>query len=327
MNEMTSNYISDFRSKTTFGLAFTSVLLLTPFSIYQLAIEGNLIIGAMALSIVGIFAFNAWNCKRGQYNSMLTFLVLAPVIIFYLAYAFQEVGYISMFWCYPAVLSFYFMLPERQAWIANTLFVLVVMPQAWQVLEFEHSIRFLVSLLMVIIFAGLFLRVIMNQQQKLEGLALNDSLTGLLNRTSLHETLEHVISQSERLGLPATIILLDLDHFKKINDTLGHDVGDAVLRDVGKYLNDRIRHSDKVFRLGGEEFLVVLYDTDYLVGVEVAEELRRGISSLSTLADSNITTSIGLATLLHNENWNEWMKRCDDNLYQAKLAGRNKVVS
>ena len=103
------------------------------------------------------------------------------------------------------------------------------MPQAWQVLEFEHAIRLLVSLLMVIIFSGIFVRVITNQQQILEGLALNDPLTGLLNRTSLHQTLEHVISQSERLGLPATIILLDLDHFKTINDTLGHDVGDAVL--------------------------------------------------------------------------------------------------
>jgi diguanylate cyclase (GGDEF)-like protein len=323
---MTSNQVSDFRTKTTLGLALTSVFLLTPFSLYQLVAAGNVTIGAMAMSIVIIFAFNAWRCKRGQYSSMLTFLILVPVIIFYLAYAFQEVGTISLYWCYPAVLSFYFMLPERQAWIANMLFLIVVMPQAWNVMEFQHAIRLLVSLLMVIIFSGVFMRVITNQQQKLEGLALTDPLTGLLNRTSLQETLEHASVQSKRLGLPATMILLDLDHFKKINDTLGHDAGDAVLQHIGSYLKGRMRHSDKVFRLGGEEFLIILYDTDADNGHDIAEELRHGISSLTTLADHKLTASIGLATLTNTENSKQWMKRCDENLYCAKSSGRDTVV-
>ena len=324
---MTPKHITDFRTKTTLGLAITTVLLLTPFAIFQLVIESNIIIGVISLAIVSIFAINAWNCNRGKYNYKLTFIILAPIIIIYLAYAFQTVGAISMFWCYPAVLSFYFMLPERQAWIANMLFVIVVIPQAWMILEPQHAIRLTVSLLMVIIFSALFMRVITNQQHKLSRLALNDSLTGLLNRTSLHETLEHAIMQSKRLNIPAMLISLDLDHFKSINDSFGHDVGDSVLREVGEYLHGRIRHSDKVFRLGGEEFLVVLYDTDMEQGLEIAEELRIGISSLATSADKKVTASIGVAELQANDDWNSWMKRSDMNLYSAKQDGRNMVVA
>ena len=151
-------------------------------------------------------------------------------------------------------------------------------------------------------------------------------MTGLLNRTSLRETLHHAISQSERLGLPATLLMLDLDHFKSINDNYGHSIGDTVLRDVGTHLGERIRHSDKVFRLGGEEFLIVLYNTETESAIEVAEELRNGVAMLSTPLDSAITASIGLATHLPGEGMDEWLKRCDDMLYQAKSAGRNKVI-
>lgn len=327
MTRVNYKEVCDFRTRTTFGLALTSVVLLTPFAIYQLLIAGNISIGITSLVIVGIFAINAWKCHRGEYNYQLTFLILAPVIIFYLAYAFITVGAISMFWCYPAALSFFLMLPERQAWLANIVFLAVVMPQAWNILEVELAIRLLATLSMVMIFSALFVRVITNQQSRLEGIALYDSLTGLLNRTSLHETLDHVIMQSKRLGLPATLITLDLDYFKNINDTFGHDAGDKALKDVGEYLHSRIRHSDKVFRLGGEEFLVVLYDADRENGTEVAEELRKGVSELKTLPDHQLTASIGVATLADDENWNEWMKRSDDNLYRAKAAGRNQVVS
>jgi len=124
-----------------------------------------------------------------------------------------------------------------------------------------------------------------------------------------------------------TLISLDLDNFKKINDTLGHDAGDDVLRGIGKLLQKRIRRSDKVFRLGGEEFLILLYETDSAQGLLVAEELRKKIESMRLLPDRSVTTSVGVATLQPKEDWRDWMKRSDDNLYRAKKEGRNRVLA
>ena len=125
-----------------------------------------------------------------------------------------------------------------------------------------------------------------------------------------------------------TLAVLDIDHFKMINDKLGHSSGDDVLRGVGEFLLKRIRRrTDKVFRIGGEEFLVLLYDTDIEHGRQVAEELCSGFASLSLLPDRPVTISIGVAALQTGEAWEDWMKRGDENLYQAKLDGRNRVVA
>jgi diguanylate cyclase (GGDEF)-like protein len=125
-----------------------------------------------------------------------------------------------------------------------------------------------------------------------------------------------------------TLAVLDLDHFKMINDQLGHGSGDEVLRGVGEFLLKHIRRrTDKVFRIGGEEFLVLLYDTDIDHGRQFAEELCSGLASFPLLPGRPVTVSIGVAALQSGEDWDDWMKRCDENLYQAKLRGRNRVVS
>ena len=318
--------ISDFRTKTTFGLAVTTLIFLSPFGIYQF-FQGNLVLGAASLLVITLFAINAWSCKRGKYNYMLTYAGLVPAIIFFFVYAFHTAGVISIFWCFPAVLAFYFMLPERQAWIANIVFIVIVLPQAWMTLEFALAIRLLVSVTMVSIFSAIFVRVIADQQKNLERQALIDPLTGLLNRTLLHETLDHAIHQNRTIGADMTLIALDIDHFKDINDTLGHSAGDAILSDLGKYLYEHTLGSDKVFRIGGEEFLIVLLKKNLQQGLRMAEELRTAIASLEIPHNSSITVSIGVATLKLDEDWDDWMKRCDDNLYRAKNAGRNQGIA
>jgi diguanylate cyclase len=124
-----------------------------------------------------------------------------------------------------------------------------------------------------------------------------------------------------------TLVSLDVDHFKSINDSLGHEAGDAVLSRLGELLRRRARSVDKVFRLGGEEFLVFLFGTDLENGKSVAEELRGIVESHDFLPDRKITASFGVATLRPAENWTEWIKRGDKNLYRAKEEGRNRVVA
>ncbi len=329
MNAQIQNieHLDDFRIKTTLGITLIALLLLTPFSINNF-LQDRLILGIGSMSIVILCAINAWNCIHNRYYSSLIFLCLVPEVIFFLVIAFREQGAIITYWCYPAVLSFYFMLPERQAWISNIIFLGIIFPQAWGILEQAFMLRFVVTILGVSAFSAMFLRVITVQQEVLKTHAVIDPLTGLLNRRTLNDKFELIIQQNRRTGVPMTIVILDLDEFKMVNDKLGHNYGDKVLRGVGEFLHNRIhRRTDCVFRMGGEEFLVLLYNTDLENGRQVAEELCSGIASLALLADHPVTVSIGVATLMSSDDYESWMKRCDENLYKAKEGGRNMVVS
>lgn len=317
---------SDFRIKSTMGVAIVALFILTPFSLNNF-FQGRYLLGVGSLVVVALCAVNAWNCIRNNYRPSLIFWGLMPAITFFQIFALREQGAMVIYWCYPALLSFYFMLPERQAWIANAFFLGLVFPQAWGILEHTHMIRFVVTTLGVSAFSAIFVRVIADQQRMLEEQAVTDPLTGLFNRVLLNDTLEQAIQQNHRTGMPMTLVALDLDHFKAINDAYGHSGGDKVLRGVGEFLNQRIRCTDKGFRIGGEEFLILLYDTDAEYGLYVAEELRGGLASLPLLTDRQVTASIGVATLLLGEDRDDWMKRCDEKLYQAKLDGRNLVAS
>ncbi|HEY0666421.1 MAG TPA: GGDEF domain-containing protein [Gallionella sp.] len=316
---------SDFRTKSALAISVTALLLVMPFSINNL-LQGRYLLGGWSLVIVAILAINAWTSARGRHFPTLTLLGLTPSIILFLSLAFQKQGIIGALWCYPAVLSFYVMLPERKAWLANIVLLAVSLSQAWLVLDPSLAARVTATLLAVSIISAIFVRVITIQQRKLEALAVTDPLTGLANRLTLHSTLEQAIQQSCRSHVPLTLLTLDLDHFKSINDTLGHESGDLVLRVVGELLRKRIRRADQVFRIGGEEFIALLYDTDMPNGRRLAEELREAVETLRLLPERSITVSIGIATLRPDESWMEWMKRSDANLYRAKSEGRNRVA-
>lgn len=299
---------------------------MTPFSINNF-LQGRYVLGVGGLFINGIFAFNTWTItKRHYYSDTLTLWVLVPIVIFFLNLTFIQQGIIGIFWCYPSIIACYFMLPERKAWIANLALLSITFPIAWQVIEQALAIRMISTLVMVSIFSAIFVRVIHKQQQKLKLQAITDPLTGLLNRTSLHETLEQAIAHNQRMGLSMTLASLDIDHFKAINDVFGHAAGDQVLRDISGLLKERLRRVDQVFRIGGEEFLLLFYGSDAESGYRVAEELRHFIGTQPFLPNHSVTVSIGVATLHPKEDWMTWMQRSDNSLYRAKSAGRNQVM-
>lgn len=316
--------LSDFRIKTTQGVAISSLVLLTPFSVHNF-LHGQFLLGAGSVAIVAILAFKSWSIGRGRYYPGLAFFALVPTILAALAMVFLQHGVVGALWCYPAIISFYFILSEKKAWLANGLLLILMLPMAWKVLDSELAARVAVTLLLVSTFSIIFMRVITSQQEKLQMLAVTDPLTGVLNRTLLRSTLEQAILQSRRTDTPMTLIALDLDHFKKINDDFGHDGGDAVLRGVGELMRHRLRRVDHVFRLGGEEFLALLYGTDERDGREVAKELCMAVSAFPFLEEHQVTVSIGVATLQPDETWRAWMKRSDEHLYSAKSNGRNQV--
>ncbi|NEQ34364.1 MAG: diguanylate cyclase [Leptolyngbya sp. SIO4C5] len=329
MNSIGNNpkHPPDFLRQSFLGLALVCLTIMPPFALNNL-MHGRYLLGTGAFMIVAIFAFNTWQIiYRDRYYAILTLLGLVPAILFFLALSLRTQGMIGVFWCYPAAVSFYFMLPERRAWLANVVLLLIVLPMAWRVMAYSLAVRMVATLIMVSVFSAIFVRVITMQQKKLHLQAITDVLTGLFNRTLLHETLDQAVEQSRRQKIAMTLIALDIDHFKAINDTFGHDVGDQVLRRLGNLLKQRIRRTDRAFRLGGEEFLVLLFGANPEEAQQVAEELRHLIAQLPLLPDRSVTVSIGIATLQLGESWSQWMKRSDKNLYCAKANGRNRVVA
>lgn len=165
----------------------------------------------------------------------------------------------------------------------------------------------------------------------LREMAMADALTGLANRRQFDTMLELQVSEAERLGQPISCLALDIDHFKRFNDTHGHDAGDVVLREVGNVLKHAMREDGQAFRLGGEEFLLLMPGFTVEQAFARAEEVRQKIASLRLSHDGvsigQVTTSIGLATSPDLCPADRLVQAADAALYRAKAQGRDRVVT
>lgn len=168
------------------------------------------------------------------------------------------------------------------------------------------------------------------RSETFEQAALTDALTGMNNRRYFDDALKEYLREFARIDKPIGLMILDLDHFKNVNDTHGHDTGDEVLRSVAKCLKDFTRYHDVAARLGGEEFAVVAPNLDLETLGKLADRIRRAVSAL-TITSGNValkvTTSVGLAVWDRKESSEEFFKRADRNLYKAKREGRNRVCA
>lgn len=158
--------------------------------------------------------------------------------------------------------------------------------------------------------------------------ALTDALTGMQNRRYFDDALREYLVEFRRIAKPVGLLIVDLDHFKLVNDTHGHDIGDEVLRAVAKALKDTSRHHDIVARLGGEEFAVVAPNMNAAMLGNFAERLRRAIATTQVHVGGTtlkVTASVGIASWDGEERAEEFFRRADKQLYHAKRQGRNRV--
>lgn len=187
------------------------------------------------------------------------------------------------------------------------------------------------SLLAVIIFTTIIFTILFSlyrvENEKLKEIATHDLMTGCFTRRAGTKIMENVVKNSERNNKPVSMLLLDIDHFKSVNDNWGHLVGDKVLKRVAKIVQNELREQDSVIRTGGEEFVVLLPDTNSKDALLIAERLRAAIEEFSHPSVGRVTASFGVAEKRKEENRFTWYKRVDDALYHAKETGRNRVFN
>jgi len=165
-----------------------------------------------------------------------------------------------------------------------------------------------------------------NLNNQLEQISRYDHLTGLANRYALHERFNEEMETSSQTRQIFSLILLDVDFFKTINDDYGHDVGDEVIKQFASLLMSMVRENDMVGRWGGEEFLILCSQTTQNGAFQLADQLRRQVQSYNFPVNQQITASFGLSEYRHGETIGDTIKRADDALYKAKRNGRNQIV-
>ncbi|MDR3683731.1 MAG: diguanylate cyclase [Geothrix sp.] len=161
--------------------------------------------------------------------------------------------------------------------------------------------------------------------RSLEQLASTDLLTGAWNRRHFEQAVEGEVHRSSRYGHPMTLILLDIDHFKRINDTFGHPAGDQVIREVANCIRSAIRLSDSLTRWGGEEFLILMPNTGLSHATALAERIRETLAAHPFEGIGPVTASLGLAEYIPSEPREAWLDRADRAMYRAKDQGRNRI--
>jgi len=208
-------------------------------------------------------------------------------------------------------------------------------PRALMEASFVNAYTFAFALFFSVLWAGLVLIIdatdiltqLEHRSEVFRSLATTDELTGLNNRHSLDGRIESEMERSARYGAPLSIIMMDVDHFKRVNDTWGHDTGDEVLKRIAAIAVALVREPDSVYRWGGEEMIVLAPHTPLDGAVSLAEKLRKAIAAEAFPRAGTVTASFGAGEFMPGEGEERWFKRVDQALYRAKNTGRDRVVA
>lgn len=258
--------------------------------------------------------------------------VVTPSILASILYTTSTVAVIYLnqaifvFWLFPAMTANFFLLGPRVAILVNLIMLCAILPIAARMEDYIAGIGIVVAFLFAGSMTYAFARLANQQQAMLETFATQDPLTGLGNRRSMDEEMRHCIDDLKRSQSPASLIVLDLDYFKAINDNHGHREGDDLLVKVAELLAARVRKTDRCFRFGGEEFVVLARNTALPAARVIAEDLREQIERHISSPTGAITASFGCAQLIDSEDIVHWLERADQAMYRAKESGRNQVV-
>lgn len=318
-----------FRLRTDFPLAIISLfgalaaVAFFPYAMYRFA-SGKPLHGIVDLVVVATITWAVTHAWRTGNTRVPGFILMVVATGACLTTAMLP-GAVGVYWLYTALLANYLMVRpiEAAAMTAVSLLVLILFGNAFA--SSAQLVAFVISVILVSLFAFIFAYRAESHRQQWETLASMDPLTGTGNRRAMENELTIAIKTHQRDGTRFGLALLDLDHFKHINDDFGHEAGDRVLIELATLVRENTRQIDRLFRFGGEEFVLLVPGADSDTLRRVADKLCAVVAGRLRCRERPITVSIGASLLNPSDDANSWLARADAALYVAKNAGRNRV--
>ncbi|MGH8077586.1 MAG: GGDEF domain-containing protein [Lysobacter sp.] len=316
---------TDFQFAILIVFCAIGLIALTPFTVLRF-INGPLSVAVMDVAImagIGLVLAYVWRGGNLEKASLLVALLNTFSGILFGAL----LGLSGVLWSYPVVLANFLLLSRGKAIVVSTMLVLALLAQGTALETPMMMARFAVASVAVGVLAYIFSYRAELQRGQLQRLADRDPLTGAYNRRAMERELRIAIEVCRRHPTPVGLLLLDLDHFKRINDAFGHEAGDGVLVDLAQLVTRSTRQGDRFFRYGGEEFVLLLLPGGSVESLQaVGEFLRATAAAELRHDDQSVTLSIGGALLQPGEDAAQWLARADAAMYRAKQQGRDRVV-
>lgn len=316
--------LAAYRDRIFYRLGIVAVILLLPF-VVNAFLKARIGVALTSFALVLVFVVDVIAIRGGRKPPVAPAFLIIPVALA-VGITIVRQGVIGALWAYPAVMLFQFVASRWVANVLNGLLVIMVTVLAYQHLGPSVTVRVFVTLVLTMLFTNIFLGIVLRLQERLRKLGITDALTGVYNRRHMDKEVGEAIERHKRYGADSSLLLVDIDFFKSVNDEVGHTAGDRALKEIAALMRRSLRKLDLVFRIGGEEFLVLLPDVKEAGAAEAAEKLRREVASAEFLPGRNITVSIGVGEIAPGEAREQWIRRIDRALYAAKGAGRNRVV-
>ncbi|WP_341580853.1 diguanylate cyclase [Marinobacter metalliresistant] len=336
--EQSRSGLRDSHRRSLMRLLFLSTgSALVVFAILQI-LNGHVWVGVGELVASVVLYFGVWRLRATPHLQQWIYGYLVTLFVFFLVIMLLPEASVAAFvWVLMMPVLAYLLLGKREGMILSVPFMLaggviyfVYLGQVGNPGALIDLLNMVLCGILMLAFIHLYEMRREESEQRLVDMAQTDSLTGLANRSNFQGTLNRTIAESERSGSGFALVVMDIDHFKLVNDTLGHEAGDLVLRDIARCLTERLRSTDFVGRLGGEEFGLILRDVEPNAAFELMDELRQRIADRKLeygKARIRVTASFGIAQWPdHGRQAATLFRIADGYLYSGKQAGRNRVA-
>ncbi|MEX2123235.1 MAG: GGDEF domain-containing protein [Woeseia sp.] len=305
------------------ALSTVAVVGVLPFAVIRFA-NGDWMMASIDILIITGFAFLGVSVLRPRRVRFASISIAILCVVGVLTTVYIR-GEQQIFWAYPALLAVFYLAKPGEAVLIATLAIIALVPALVPKMDGITLTTTFVTLIATSAFAYAFAFLSRGQRDQLAQLARKDPLTGAGNRRALDEKLMEACATQLRSNIPSSLVLIDIDNFKEINDEFGHAAGDQILVRLTEIIELRIRVTDSLYRIGGEEFVVVIEGQTKDKARRMAEQLRTLVEANELAPEGSVTISLGVAELSPGESPGDWMRRADLALYESKRSGRNQT--
>lgn len=293
-----------------------SVIYISYGGLYVLAIVKTLVFSMLAVHDWLLFKYN---------RRLIAPRDIIPLGLISLMVSVAANFHEAVLWGFAFPIAAYLLAEKREALYLNIASWVICTVLALSVLTLKLALAFSASFVSIGILVEILCSILYRNEESLKRLVVRDPLTGAYNRRAMEEEMEHALLLFQRYHKSASIIVIDIDRFKSINDSFGHKEGDMVLVNLVNLILERIRTTDKLYRFGGEEFVVILTETSREQAISVAVSLCELVRNTSLSSKTQTTISCGVTECRDGDTLREWIHRGDTALYRAKNSGRDRV--